>query len=101
MSAKSRGISRERDVVKLLAKDGWFAMRSPASLGAADVIALKAGERPRFIEVKANHGPPYMNFRRPAREILRLLAEQAGADAYLCHWPAHLPPKWIPADHWP
>ncbi len=42
-----RGHQRERDLVHYLRENDWFAMRAPASLGVADVIAMRDGDRPR------------------------------------------------------
>lgn len=97
----SRGVQRERQVRALLANDDWVAFRAPASLGCADVVALRAGSRPRLIEVKSTAQGPYEHFGPADRERLRLAAELAGADAYLVWWPARGKPRWIPASEWP
>ncbi len=70
--AKAAGTRREHSVKRLLEHAGWVVMRAPASIGEADLIALKRGERPRFVQVKANLGSPYMNFRRAERAALGL-----------------------------
>lgn len=101
MSAKSRGIARERQVRDVLAKDDWLAFRSPASLGCADVIALKDGRRPRFVEVKATADGPYKGFGPAARVRLSLTARMAGADAFLAWWPPRGPLRWISETEWP
>lgn len=97
----SRGIQRERDVKRLLMDDDWLAFRSPASLGVADVIALRAGSRPRLIEVKSTAGGPYERFQPADREKLSLAAELAGADAFLAWWPPRGKLRWIPENEWP
>ena len=97
----SRGIQRERDVRRLMQDDGWIAFRAPASLGCADVVALRAGSRPRLVEVKSTAQGPYERFGPAARERLRLAAELAGADAYLVWWPARGKPLWLHSSGWP
>lgn len=98
----ANGHARERQVRKLYEEQGWWTIRAAASLGDADVVALKAGEVPLFIEVKANKaGGPYMNFRKADREELKLAAEKAGAQAVLVYWPARQQPRIIPASDWP
>lgn len=102
MSTVDRGHARERQFMKRLQDEGWFACR-PRWAGV-DIVALKAGERPRFYEVKANRGSPYMHFRREDRELLLLAAEKAGADAYLVWWPpgkGQVAPKVLHSDEWP
>ena len=97
-----RGIQRERDLVKRLREDeGWFAMRSPASLGVADVIALRDGDRPRFYEVKSTVKGPYHSFGPDDRKALSEAAKLAGAEAFLCWWPKHSKPEFIPEAAWP
>jgi Holliday junction resolvase len=97
----ARGIQRERQVRDLLANDDWLAFRAPASLGCADVIALRDGSRPRLVEVKSTAAGPYHSFGPADRERLRLAAVIAGADAFLCWWPSRGKPRWIHADEWP
>lgn len=99
---KAAGTKRENQVKQLLIDDEWFAFRSPASLGVCDVFAVKCGERPRMVEVKANlDGGPYMNFRKADRIALKAAAKRACADAYLCWWPPRGEPRFIHADEWP
>lgn len=96
-----RGIQRERDLVNQLKEDGWFAMRAPASLGVADVVALKAGERPMMCEVKSTTAGPYAGFGPADREALSEMAAAADADPFLVWWPKRSKPKWIPESEWP
>ena len=96
------GHDRERAIKRLLEQDGWVVIRSPASLGTFDLLALKFGEHPRAIECKANEqGGPWMNFRPPEREALIAVAERAGAEAWLAFWPKRGELQWIPASDWP
>lgn len=97
----SRGIQRERAVRDRLAAEGWLAFRAPASLGCADVIALRDGSRPRLVEVKSTAQGPYERFGPAARERLHLAAIVAGADALLAWWPSRGELRWIAEREWP
>jgi Holliday junction resolvase len=68
----------ERRTRDALEAAGWFVMRSGGSLGAADLVALKAGEEPWLISCKRGGVLP-----RP--ELFRLVdtARAAGAVAVL------------------
>lgn len=88
-------------MVNLLRQDDWFAIRSPASLGCADVVALKDGRRPRLIECKSTTAGPYAGFSPADREALRFMADLAGAEPWLVFWPKRSKPVWIPASDWP
>lgn len=104
MSTVDKGHARERDWVKRLRADGWFACR-PRWAGV-DVVCAKAGEGFFFDEVKANKdGGPFMNFRREDRALLKLAAARAGSGAVprLIYWPPgkNVEPRIIPADDWP
>lgn len=101
MTAVSKGHGRERALKRVLEHEGWIVFRAPASLGVCDLIALKAGETPRMVEVKANDGSPFMNFRWKDRADLLEAAGVAGAEAWLVHWPARRDPTWIAASAWP
>lgn len=98
---KAAGTRRENQVRDLLAAEGWVVMRAPASIGAADLIALKAGELPRLVQVKANTGNPYKTFGPKERRELMDVAEQAGGIAELCHWPPHGACNWLGSAVWP
>ena len=97
----SRGVQRERAVRDQLRNQDWLAFRAPASLGVADVVALRAGSRPRLIEVKSTAGGPYERFQPADRDKLRLAGELAGADVYLVWWPPRGKAHWIPEHEWP
>lgn len=94
------GHARERQVVRYLRDRDWIAQRAPASLGV-DVIALKAGETPRVIEVKSTAQGPYEHFGPADRKAAVRLAEMAGALAWLVWWPSRGEMHWIPATEWP
>jgi Holliday junction resolvase len=97
----SRGHDRERAVVHWLRDRDWVAFRAPASLGVADVIALKAGERPRLIEVKSTAQGPYERFGPADRARLRFAGDLAGAEVFLIWWPPRGTMAWIPPSAWP
>lgn len=102
MNSNQKGAARERKVRDLLREDGYVVLRAAGSLGGIDLIALKAGKPVLFIEVKGNKGSPYLNFREKERQTLREQAEQAGAEAFLAHWPPRArEPTWVPAVKWP
>lgn len=96
-----RGIQRERDLVNWLRENDYFAMRAPASIGVADVIALKAGQRPRMIEVKSTSRGPYAGFPPADRADLLFAADLAGAEPWLVWWPKRSDPVWLAPDSWP
>lgn len=96
-----RGIQRERDLVNELRGDDWFALRAPASLGCADVVALKDGHRPRLIECKSTSRGPFAGFGPADRKALSFMAQLAGADAWLYWKPKRGTAHWIPETDWP
>jgi Holliday junction resolvase len=101
----SRGLQRERDLVRKLREDGWWAIRSPASKGDVDVVAIKrmSDGVPRvwFIEVKSTAAGPYSHFGPSDRAGLVWAALEAGAEAWLAYWPPRKKLQWIPACDWP
>lgn len=78
-------------------------MRAAASLGAVDLVALKANHPPRFIQVKSDKKEygPFNNFGPKARAELLTEAGQAGAVAELCWWPPHGKLEYIAPADWP
>ncbi len=98
---KAFGTRRENQVRDHLRDRDWLAFRAPASLGVADIVALRAGSRPRLVEVKGDKDGPYHGFLPASREKLSLAAQLAGADAYLAWWPPHGELRWIPESEWP
>ena len=97
----SRGITRERQVRRLLEAEDWWVVRAAGSLGDADLVALKPGKRPLMVEVKSTAGGPYEHFGPKDRGDLLFAAALAGADAVLCWWPPRGEPTWITPDCWP
>lgn len=98
--SKAFGTDRERKLVERLRNDGWICTRTPASLGTMDIIALKAGEIPRFIQLKGTM-KPFSGFTPFERFDLLKEAAQAGARAELCWWPKHGRPEFIGPEDWP
>jgi Holliday junction resolvase len=97
----SRGITRERQVRRLLEGEDWWVCRAAGSLGDADLVALRLGSRTRLVEVKSTAAGPYHSFGPKDRRDLILAANIAGADAWLCWWPPRGKPQWIPSWEWP
>lgn len=96
-----RGHDRERAVRDWYLKRDWVAFRAPASLGVADVIALRADRRPHLVEVKSTAGGPYEHFQPADRAHLLAAAHTAGADALLAWWPPRGQLRFIPSAEWP
>ena len=98
-----QGRQREWDLVEWYRQRGWIAVRSPGSLGAVDVAAFKAGERPQLVQVKASLSNLFDGFGPAARERLIMEARIAGAVPFLCKWPhgSADQPQFIPEEDWP
>jgi Holliday junction resolvase len=101
MTGAQRGIQRERQLRLALERDGWWTMRAAGSLGCCDIVALKTGVVPQFIEVKSTAGGPYERFGPAKRQALLDAAEGAGARAVLVWWPANDGAHWIHPESWP
>lgn len=101
----SRGITRERQVRRLLEAEGYWTARAAGSLGDADVIALRArvsgGCDALLIEVKSDVAGPFANFRPAGRAELIAAAVKSGARPMLVWWPPRKQPQWIPVSEWP
>jgi Holliday junction resolvase len=96
----NRGHQRERAVRQAYTDSGWLAFRAPASLGCADVIALRRRTKPRLIEVKSTIRP-WDHFGPDARQRLLDAAHQAGAIPLLAWWPKNGQLKFFQAADWP
>lgn len=97
----SRGHDRERRVRDWLLERDWVVVRAAGSLGEIDLVALKAGETPRLVEVKSTAGGPYERFGPAERADLQQRAQWAGAAAWLAWWPPRGQLRWIPSHEWP
>jgi len=96
-----RGPQRERAVRDWLLERDWVVVRAAGSLGEVDLVALKAGQRPRLIEVKSTAQGPYERFGPSDRADLNLRALWADADAFLAWWPPRGTLRWIHSSEWP
>lgn len=54
-----------------------------------------------MLEVKATSRGPFAGFPPADRRELIAAAEQAGACAFLVHWPKHGEAKWYAPPEWP
>lgn len=97
----SRGHNEERRLKHQMESEDWFVVRAAGSLGNADLVALKEGQRPRLIEVKTDVVGPFANFRPADRADLLLAAKIAGADAWLYWRPPRGTGRWFPVTDWP
>jgi Holliday junction resolvase len=96
-----RGHDRERRVRDFYERADWVVVRSAGSLGPVDLVAMRAGHRPVFVEVKSTAGSPFERFGPRERALMLRLAELAGADCVLAYWPPHGHLTLIPAAEWP
>lgn len=96
---RRHGATKERQTIALYRK--WRYVVLGNTHGPFDLVALKAGERPKIVEVKT--GPSrYGNYPPHERAETLAAAIQAGADAYLAHWkPRAREPDLIHSDDWP
>ena len=103
MTGRSRtfGVRRERQVRDVLAKQDWIVFRPGASLGCADLVALKDGNRPMLVQVKGSSVSPYNDFGPAERLRLVLTAKLAGATPVLAWYPPRGQLRWIHAHEWP
>lgn len=101
---KRRGTDRERAVKAWYEDKGWLAFRAPASLGCADVIAIRSANglsEVHLLEVKSTAKGPYEHFGPKERQRLRAVALETGACALLAWWPPRKPLKLIEESEWP
>lgn len=73
MNNRSRGDYFERQVRDALRAAGWYVIRSAGSQGAADLIALRAGNTPLLVQCKLGG-----RISRPERQALLDAAFGAG-----------------------
>lgn len=95
------GHARERQLVAWYRDRDWIAFRAPGSLGCADVLALKEGQRPLLIECKATAAGPFSGFGPVDRKRLIDTAALAGATPLLCWWPKRAKPRFLKREEWP
>ena len=99
--ASARGRRREKELQKRLEAQGYFVVKAGGSLGDADLVVMKAGEKPRLVEVKSTAAGPFHSFGPQERLDLKEAAKRAGAEPFLCFWPPRKEPKWIGWTSWP
>jgi Holliday junction resolvase len=99
-NCKQAGNQRENQVKKELEKYGWEVKKPKVSLGPADLLARR-GDRVLLIQVKANYGNAWMNFRKDERAELLKEAEWMRGTPFLVHWPPYGECKWYPSRRWP
>jgi Holliday junction resolvase len=100
-AARSRGSKRERQVRDWLLERDWVVIHTRPGTNFCDVVALKLGKRPMFVEVKSTAGGPWEHFRAQDRLDLIAVAALAGADAYLAWWPPRGQLRWFHSSEWP
>lgn len=99
---KAAGTYVEKKVVNKYKSEGWISFRVNVSIRTYDIVSLKAGNKPRLIEVKSNvDGGPYKSFGPAKRKALKAAAKQAGAEAILAYWPPQSNLIEIPSSLWP
>jgi hypothetical protein len=65
-------------------------------------VALKSGERPHLVQVKATAGGPFAHFGPSERAELLHVAKAAGAVAMLAWWkPYARQHEWLDESVWP
>ena len=99
--ARSTAAARERQVQAQLQADGWVVYRSAGSHGCADLVALRRGYVPMFVQVKMDTRRPYDHFSPFERLALQQEAYQAGGRAVLCWWPPRGHMRMIASRDWP
>lgn len=85
MNTARKGSSRELRTAAILESEGWTVGSRRHVAGPGDLLAVKDGERPRLIEVKATAGP-YKTFGPRDRGALRAYAAERGLVAELAWW---------------
>ena len=100
--SKAKGSAAERKVRNEYVDSGWCVVKAAGSLGPADLVALRAGHRPRLIQVKGNRdGGPFHDFGPAERKALVDVAMRAGAQALLEYRPPYgVAQQWRATD-WP
>jgi Holliday junction resolvase len=99
-NCKEAGNRREREVRQALESYGWTVRKARASLGAADLVAIR-GKRKLLIQVKAVKGSAYKTFGPEDRAELIREGEFCGGTPVLVHWPPYKPCRWFWVRHWP
>lgn len=99
-SKYARSAGRERQTVHEHRRQGWFAVRTPGSKSAVDVVALRHGEC-HLIQIKTG-GTPFSGFPPHEREALLEAAARAGGLPLYHHYPLRArKPDIYGAEQWP
>ncbi|CAN5869395.1 hypothetical protein BH24ACT15_BH24ACT15_29870 [soil metagenome] len=96
-----KGSRKERQTKALYVEAGYYVSKAGGSLGAADLVCLKAGEPPVLAQVKATAAGPWSHFGPAERAELVEVAAKAGAVAVLVWWAQRKPPQYIAPADWP
>jgi len=97
-AARTRGRTRELDVVRHFRSLGYVAYR--LNRGSADVIALKREQTPLLIQVKST-ARPFERFGPDDRVALVSDALDAGARPLLAWWPKNGTLRLLGVSDWP
>jgi hypothetical protein len=84
-----------------LRADGWVCYRAAGSHGCADIVAMKFGNRPRLVQVKASAQGAFEHFGPEDRQALIEEGFFADADPMLVWWPSGGELRYVPSDLWP
>lgn len=101
MRSRQFGTRREWKVRDYLMDRDWIVFRPGASLGVADLVALRDGSMPQLVQVKGSAAGPYEHFRPAERVRLIAVARLAGATPVLAWWPPRGKLRFIGAEEWP
>jgi hypothetical protein len=103
VNSARKGNAKELRTAELLAADGWLVGSRRHIGGAGDLLAVKRGERPRLIEVKATAEVPWRSTFGPLKRAeLRDCAAAHGAVAEIAWWrPRARQPEWLDEAVWP
>lgn len=101
MNSARKGNAKENRTAALLDEQGWTVASRRHLAGPGDLLAVRAGEMPRLIEVKATRSA-YEHFRQADRDEMREFAAERGLRAELAWWrPRSREPRIIGVDEWP
>lgn len=101
MKRSRRGDDREVKTAKILKADGWLVGSLRHIEGPGDLLAHKAGERARLIEVKSTR-TPYAHFGRDDRAAMFNASVEYGVSVELAWWaPRSQAPRFIRSSDWP
>ncbi len=87
MNRQRKGSGRELRTAHILESEGWTVGSRRHTAGAGDLLACKAGEANRLLEVKGTAAGPYTHFGPTARAAMLAEAERMGGVAELAWWP--------------